>query len=252
MCQRNDPATIEILWRSILTKEVLLRTESPIVNNVIKKLRNGTPLAEVDLLENDDNFESGKWIINVKETVVSTGKQVYGKGADYAFPLLFLASNLEELRHAYESLPSSRPMKTSGSIPWTLQCFVDVGVPYPSILESYVNLYDIAFREGANPDKRVQCLANIAEVLNNWVISAISNRSGRTSSSLPEFSSRSYYSKERSDSSLQLARALSTGLNSSIDAWKGSLESIVGGDMEKKKELISLFNHIEKKFQTEF
>lgn len=44
---------------------------------------------------------------------------------------------------------------------------------------------------------------------------------------------------------LQLARALSAGLSSSIDSWKGSLESLVGGNTEKTNKVLALFTSVE-------
>ena len=65
------------------------------MENVLKRLKDGTPLSDTDEVESDNTFESGNWIAKVKEIVIATGKELYGKGADYAFPLLRLASYLD-------------------------------------------------------------------------------------------------------------------------------------------------------------
>ena len=94
-CKTNDPSSIEILWRSILSKEVPLKTQSANAVEILQRLRDGTPLEDMNEYESQGTFEDGKWISNVKETIISIGKELYGKGADYAFPLQLLVSNLE-------------------------------------------------------------------------------------------------------------------------------------------------------------
>jgi len=243
-CKTNDPS-IEILWRSLLSKEMILRSGNPTVRNVLDELRKGTPLEDIDTSGVEESFETGKWITNVKETVIKTGRELYGKGADYAFPLLLLTTKLEELRHTYEMLPSIQQGNLFESNPWPLQCFLDIGIGHSTILESYVNLYEISIHEGLDPNGRVRCLANIGEVLRAWLSSALSNKTTHNTSSL-------LIGRKGNDTFVQLERALSAGLYSSIDAWKGSLESMIGGDQRKTKQVLSLFTNIQQTLQNEF
>lgn len=43
----------------------------------------------------DTLFESGRWMKKLEGRVVSLGKEVFGTGADYIFPVNFIASCLE-------------------------------------------------------------------------------------------------------------------------------------------------------------
>jgi len=94
-CKRKDPTTIETLWRSILSKELAMSAKSSAAQNVLKRLRDGTPLSDMQEMNTSEYFEDGKWISRIKEIVVTTGKELYGRGADYTFPLFLLASTLE-------------------------------------------------------------------------------------------------------------------------------------------------------------
>lgn len=40
-------------------------------------------------------FENGDWVVPLSDRIISLGKEVYGNGADYVFPVEFLASKLE-------------------------------------------------------------------------------------------------------------------------------------------------------------
>ena len=59
-----------------------------------------TQAQQVNLLDagssgEDPVFESGSWMSNVEETIVRLGKQIVGHGADFVFPVEFIAGCLE-------------------------------------------------------------------------------------------------------------------------------------------------------------
>ena len=62
--------------------------------------------------------------------------------------------SLLELRYSYETVSSMDINNSLESSSWPMQCLVDVGVGYPSILEAYINLYNTALHEGVKPEKR--------------------------------------------------------------------------------------------------
>ena len=40
-------------------------------------------------------FEDGKWISSIKHRIISLGKELQGKGADFVFPVEFIIEQLE-------------------------------------------------------------------------------------------------------------------------------------------------------------
>jgi hypothetical protein len=79
-------------------------------------------------------FEDADWVVALKDRIISLGKEVYGDGADFVFPIEFLVSTLEGLRHALVSSISGRGR------PWPLQILVEVGVPFSTCFEAYDNM----------------------------------------------------------------------------------------------------------------
>ena len=137
-CRHSDPSTIATLWRNVLCEEIFpcatrsadayhflqsLMAES-VVNESITLLTEGRPSA-LPL------FEDADWVITLKDRIISLGKEVYGHGADYVFPIDFLVSTLEGLRHALVVSMSGRGW------PWPLQILVEVGVPFSACFEAY-------------------------------------------------------------------------------------------------------------------
>lgn len=245
-CNTNDPESIKVLWKSILAKEVPVRTENRSVQIVLDSLRENTPHAQPgDVMETDELFETGDWINRVKEKVILTGKDLYGKGSDYVFPVVLLVSELEELRFVYEFVCTRESTSSSSSSSsWPLICLLEVGVSYPSILNAYSELLDMSSgRSSSDPDKKLQCLTNIANVLRHWTTSAKSFSSQHPNGGFPN-------GKDKYESVAQLTRELNNGLNSNIDEWKATLESLVGGDYQKINECMTLFTDVERMLET--
>eukprot|EP00957_Ditylum_brightwellii_P044789 3397697-Ditylum_brightwellii.AAC.1 len=103
-CHHNDQSTIATLWRSILCEEILpCQTHSTSVQSFLNSLKSNSMLEDESVIllnGNDSNgmghiFENGDWIAKLKNRVISLGKELYGKGADYTFPLDLLVESLE-------------------------------------------------------------------------------------------------------------------------------------------------------------
>ena len=105
-CGHDEPTHIQQLWKTLICEEVLpcsTRSEQAYrflqtlaegslvdsVNNV--KLLEGSASAE----ESEVLFESGNWMRKLEGRIVPLGKEMYGKGADYVFPVDFIVSCLE-------------------------------------------------------------------------------------------------------------------------------------------------------------
>ena len=40
-------------------------------------------------------FEAGEWMKRIEDCIISMGRELYGTGADYVFPIDFIINNLE-------------------------------------------------------------------------------------------------------------------------------------------------------------
>jgi nuclear pore complex protein Nup155 len=103
VCRHDDVVHIQQFWKSLFCEEVFpCSTRS---EQAYRSLRNFT---EGSLLENpvitlldegtsaeETLFESGSWMKRLESRVRRLGKEVYGTGADYVFPVDFIASCLE-------------------------------------------------------------------------------------------------------------------------------------------------------------
>lgn len=92
VCKTNDSRTIQDIWNrifsSVLHKVWSTREE---VQRVLRAIHD-----EI-FEEGPVEFESGEWIRPLKEKVIYLGKQLWGKGSDYTFPLLLIIPILEGL-----------------------------------------------------------------------------------------------------------------------------------------------------------
>jgi hypothetical protein len=78
-------------------------------------------------------FDNGSWIPRLKARVTELGKTLYGKGADYTFPLDLLLEQLEGLHQAQTQASNNINVPHN----WPAQVMLDVGVPYYTILATY-------------------------------------------------------------------------------------------------------------------
>lgn len=181
-CKCND-VLITTLWRSILCEELLpCSTKSQDVQFFVNNLQRGSLMTEESIVLTDSNitnedgdsvivFEDGHWILSMRHRIITLGKELQGKDADFVFPVDFITEQLEGknitsimiiiLSFHIEVLnlnqfPSncitglfcvfnSASMKQVA--PWTVQTLVDAGTSFPSLLEAYNNL-DITHESG--------------------------------------------------------------------------------------------------------
>lgn len=101
-CRRNDLDTINVLWKSIICEEVLpCQTNSYSVVNFLTRLKQGSLLEEEAIAYGDEAandlqmFETGEWLHRLRNRVTSLGKELFGKGADYTFPMDLIVRELE-------------------------------------------------------------------------------------------------------------------------------------------------------------
>ena len=103
ICRHDDVVHIQKFWKGLFCEEIFpsstrsehvylsLRTfaEGSLMDNPVVNLLGESTSAE------DTLFESGRWMKKLEGRVVSLGKEVFGTGADYIFPVNFIASCLE-------------------------------------------------------------------------------------------------------------------------------------------------------------
>ena len=106
-CNCDDTSTIRTLWRSILCEELLpCRTQSEEVQFFLNTLQRGSMFENQQVLLTDSNvtnengdslmlFEDGDWIFSIKNRIITLGKELQGKGADFVFPVSFICEQLE-------------------------------------------------------------------------------------------------------------------------------------------------------------
>jgi nuclear pore complex protein Nup155 len=113
-CRQNDSLTIKTLWKSIVCEEIFpCGTNSRVAFEYLNELKDDSMVDE-DIIfgqNNDDTlhqFENGSWVSRLIARVTELGKSLYGKGADYTFPLDMLLETLEG--EGLYSICSSAPL----------------------------------------------------------------------------------------------------------------------------------------------
>lgn len=101
ICRSEDHEALSILWRHIISKEILpcvarRDTNYSFLQSLVADIGRGD---DVHTQETSDDslpvYENGDWIKRLEAKMVSLGQQLYGKGADFVFPLRFLLEHLE-------------------------------------------------------------------------------------------------------------------------------------------------------------
>ena len=104
-CHENDTDNIVKLWKSILCDYIIpCRVRDPSAQSFLAELKRGSMLEEEDIVLDGSAgpayaslplFEDGGWIPKLKDRVLGLGKDLYGQGADYTFPLELIVRTLE-------------------------------------------------------------------------------------------------------------------------------------------------------------
>ena len=147
--------------------------------------------------------------------------------------IVFIITGLRRVHASSETPPLIDNIQAS----WPVQLLIDIGVPYPVILEVYDSLIHRESNGTNDTDAWLRNMANVIGVLRIWV--------GRTNRALAgsgpmQFANGGIGNKEQEDASAQLFRAVSSGgLLHQIDSYKASLEACVGGDVNEIASLSS-------------
>ena len=139
-------------------------------------------------------FEDGMWRQKLESRIISLGKELYGTGADFVFPLDFIAECLEGkfmvdyasiscalplfnlslfravgLQRAYVSAIS--PSIAEESQNWPFKILVSVGVPYLAVLDAYERVIETEDHQqmgGVDPQRRLEHLTCVVVLLESW------------------------------------------------------------------------------------
>lgn len=102
-CQHDEVRTIETLWKNIICEQILpCATRDEETYRFLESFVADVKLGEqIKFIQPNGQggqltlFERAEWKESVAQRVVSLGKELFGTGADYVFPVNFLLSSLE-------------------------------------------------------------------------------------------------------------------------------------------------------------
>lgn len=95
VCKTNDSSTIENIWKRIISSVLdNVWSEKEEVQGVLRALKDDNIEGSAER-EKISDFESGEWIRPMQEKITSLGKQLWGKGADFTYPLLLIIPIVE-------------------------------------------------------------------------------------------------------------------------------------------------------------
>jgi nuclear pore complex protein Nup155 len=102
-CSHDDPVNTQLLWKSLIsTNFVPCSTRNPVVFQKLENFVEGTNVEnpKISLLDSTDSsddpvFEVGFWVAKLEDSVVRLGQEIVGQGADFVFPVEFIAACLE-------------------------------------------------------------------------------------------------------------------------------------------------------------
>lgn len=193
-CKENNVTYIETLWRNIICEAILpCFTRDPNLHAFLESYVGESDFASeknlVSLLETASSadegralFEEGGWKKTLEMKVASLGRDLYGKGADYVFPIDFLFSEFEKLRAAFLSAVPAQ--EDSMSQAWSLRIFTNVGVRY--IYMEMLHAWESrAARDeqfvlmGGGSGHRLDQLAGVVSLLRDWVEDAVAKKESR-------------------------------------------------------------------------
>lgn len=150
-----------------------------------------------------------------------------------SFPPCLPSSGLRRVHTPSEAPSLTGSMQAS----WPIHLLIDIGVPYPVILEVYDSLIHRESNGTDDTDAWLRNMANAVSVLRIWV-----SRTNRTltGAGQVQFGNGGIGNKEQEDASAQLFRAVSSGgLLHQVDTYKASLEGCVSGNADEIASLIS-------------
>jgi nuclear pore complex protein Nup155 len=99
-CKQQNHDEISKCWKLIIFEEILpCRTRSPIAFDYLNELRDGIVQDEIIFGETKDEsvneFDDGSWVPRLVVRVTELGKKLYGKDANFTFPVPLLLEVLE-------------------------------------------------------------------------------------------------------------------------------------------------------------
>jgi len=210
-CRFDKAEVVRDVWNRlfcevILPSETITRDKD--VFHMVQNIASGADVADRILLLPDavDNgkpiFEDGNWIVPIRERIIKLGKEIYGTGADYTFPVNYIMELLETLRNA---VPASM------SPGWSLITLVDAGVPFMTLLGAFDNLQPHGILE---PRQALSHASATIEFFGYWIDK--SRESGQGAG-------------QHSAAQNELSRSMSNGdLMHKLNAMRSRLEQMEG------------------------
>jgi len=101
-CKENNEGCIEKLWKNVFCEAIFpCSTRKNGVFDFLRRYQGASDYDDVMVhfvsndMPSENLFENGGWIRKLKNKVHSLGKEVYGSGADFVFPVSFILNELE-------------------------------------------------------------------------------------------------------------------------------------------------------------
>ncbi|CAM9224570.1 unnamed protein product [Chrysoparadoxa australica] len=166
-CNRELPDLVKTLWRNIIYREVPSQSHNTQVAEWLARQRDGVQEDEaaplIDSRDPNATFEEEGWISGLKGKIEALGKELYGTGADFVFPVAMLCTEMEGIacRHA-----RTRSDKGIGMKHWVLDALLQAGVPNLALLGAYISAFHDSERREAS--QQLHILSELCTLLDRW------------------------------------------------------------------------------------
>jgi Non-repetitive/WGA-negative nucleoporin C-terminal len=242
ICRRNSTQNIETLWKLAFCNKLLpCATRNKSIYGFLESFVADAGLRDqIKFLTGTEQcnslplFEEGGWEKRLRRLVVLLGKNLYGTGADFVFPVQFILSNLGGKGDGRTASQSHRRLtgalirffffsiaELKQSVPgllspgWSLLMIAEVGVPYLMLMDAYekvIHRNDRILLGGVDVDKHIKTVSAILELLEDWL-------------SLAQSSSRAVGGGHGNKAHQELSRAMASGrLMDKIESIKAKIE----------------------------
>lgn len=179
-CKHKDIVHIEQFWKSLLCGEVFpCCTRNEQTYRLLLSFTEGT-LSEnpkISFLDDETQafcplFEDGVWMKSIEEAVVRLGSEIFGAGESFAFPVEFVMSCLEELRHAY--CYATGGFEERRTLIWSFTVLVSAGVETLAAIRAYEQMIENGYLStlDVDPLRRLQQIRPLISMLEAFDSSA--------------------------------------------------------------------------------
>jgi len=233
VCKYSNTEYIQALWKFLFCSWVPMKSSDQNVEQFLyNEFRVGTTFE--DNLSKQSSFDDcNLWLPTFQAQFVQLGKELWGKGADYTFPIGFLIQKLSKLQFASRQASSI----VSTDLPWALIFLLEVNVPHIKILEAFSDWFKELDHEVGENKQSIECLTSIAKILSH-LMKTVTSQQGSS------YSTSSYILSLDTQKNLvsEINQALASGLRANINEWKAYLQQ---GRATEASKILGMFQDVE-------